>query len=113
VLPGAELSGPYPWDARRGRFILPRAACQAGSRGGQDFSADVAPLAEDLQREFPGIAGFSRRNVFYMREFHATYKDDEKVQPLVVQIAWSHNIAILERCKDPLEREFYIRMTKK
>ena len=29
------------------------------------------------------------------------------------EIAWAHNIAIMEKCKDPLEREFYIRMTKK
>jgi predicted nuclease of restriction endonuclease-like (RecB) superfamily len=31
----------------------------------------------------------------------------------VQEIAWSHNIVILERCQDPLEREFYIRMTRK
>ena len=36
-----------------------------------------------------------------------------KVQPLVAQIGWNHNLIILQRCKDPLEREFYIRMTKK
>jgi len=31
----------------------------------------------------------------------------------VREIAWSHNLIILERCKDPLEREFYLRMTRK
>jgi len=35
------------------------------------------------------------------------------VQPLVAQIGWTHNLIILQRCKDPLEREFYIRMTRK
>lgn len=99
-----ELVALY-WDL--GRMIVERQT-KAGYG-----DAVVEQLAEDLQREFPGIGGFSRRNVFYMREFHAAYKDNEKVQPLVAQIAWSHNIAILERCKDPLEREFYIRMTKK
>ena len=29
------------------------------------------------------------------------------------EIAWSHNLIILERCGDPLEREFYLRMTRK
>jgi hypothetical protein len=29
------------------------------------------------------------------------------VQPLVAQIGWTHNLAILQRCNDPLEREFY------
>ena len=35
------------------------------------------------------------------------------MQPLVAQIGWTHNLIILQRCKDPLEREFYIRMTRK
>ena len=43
-------------------------------------------LAGDLREEFPGIAGFSRRNVFYMREFYVAYRDLPKVQPLVAQI---------------------------
>jgi predicted nuclease of restriction endonuclease-like (RecB) superfamily len=32
---------------------------------------------------------------------------------LVREIACSHNLVILERCTDPLEREFFIRMTRK
>jgi predicted nuclease of restriction endonuclease-like (RecB) superfamily len=51
--------------------------------------------------------------MFYMRDFYLLYRRDERVQPLVAQIGWSHNLVILERCKDPLEREFYIRMTRK
>ena len=73
----------------------------------------VDQLAKDLQKEFPGIKGFSRRNVYYMREFYLSYRDYPRVQPLVAQIGWTHNIIILERCKDMLEREFYIRMTRK
>lgn len=75
--------------------------------------AVVERLALDLRVEFPGISGFSRRNMFYMREFYTIYRDDRKVQPLVAQIGWTHNLIILQRCKDPLEREFYIRMTGK
>ena len=54
-----------------------------------------------------------RRNVFYMREFYIAYRDLPKVQPLVAQIGWTQNLIVLQRCRDPLEREFYIRMTKK
>ena len=75
--------------------------------------AVVEQLAADLRLEFPGIAGFSRRNIFYMREFYLAYGSQEKVQPLVAQIAWSNNLIILTRCNDPLEREFYVRMTAK
>jgi predicted nuclease of restriction endonuclease-like (RecB) superfamily len=35
------------------------------------------------------------------------------LQPLVATIAWTHNLVILQKCKDTLEREFYIRMTRK
>ncbi len=73
----------------------------------------VKRLAQDLQREFPGIAGFSWRNLFNMRTFYAAYHDSPKLQPLVAIIAWTHNLTILTRCRDPLEREFYIRMTAK
>lgn len=48
-----------------------------------------------------------------MKGFYETYPSSEKLEPLVREIAWSHNLVILERCTDPLEREFYIRMTKK
>ena len=72
-----------------------------------------AQLASDLQCEFPGISGFSASNLWRMKSFYETYRDSEKLAPLVREIAWSHNLIILERCSDPLEREFYIRMTKK
>jgi len=48
-----------------------------------------------------------------MREFYLAYRASPKVQPLVAQIGWTQNLIILQRCKVPLEREFYIRMTKK
>jgi len=48
-----------------------------------------------------------------MRQFYQEYQGSPKLQPLVGEIAWSHNLIIVQRCKDPLEREFYIRMTRK
>jgi len=73
----------------------------------------VEQLAADLQKEFPGITGFSARNIWYMRDFYVCYGKNEKLQPLVAEIGWTHNLIILSRCKDSLEREFYIRMTRK
>ena len=90
-----------------GRLIVER---QSGDTWGKSI---VQQLAGDLQKEFPGVTGFSRRNVFYMREFYLAYCELPKVQPLVAQIGWTHNVLIMQRCKDPLEREFYIRMTRK
>lgn len=73
----------------------------------------VENLAVDLQKEFPGMRGFSTQNLWYMRQFYLEYKDNEKLQPMVGEISWSKNLLIMSRCKDDLEREFYIKATKK
>lgn len=73
----------------------------------------VEKLSADLRREFPGVGGFSVQNLWYMRQFYSEYHDNERLQPLVGEIAWAHNLAIMSKCKDPLEREFYIRMAHK
>ncbi|MCW9680164.1 PDDEXK nuclease domain-containing protein [Dolichospermum planctonicum UHCC 0167] len=73
----------------------------------------VEQLSKDLQTEFPGISGFSARNIWNMRSFYVTYSQNEKLQPLVAEIGWTHNIVILGKCKDDLEREFYMKMTRK
>jgi len=70
----------------------------------------VEKLAEDLQKEFPGMDGLSSRNVWRMRMFYLEY---EKLPPMVAEIGWSHNVIIIEKCKDELERKFYTAMTKK
>ena len=73
----------------------------------------VEQLSKDLQKEFPGVKGFSVQNLWYMRQFYLAYKDNKKLQPLVGEIAWSHNLIIMSKCKDNLQREFYIKMTRK
>ena len=73
----------------------------------------VERLSEDMQKEFLGIAGFSVQNLWYMRQFYLTYRGNEKLQPLVGEISWSKHIIIMSKCKDDLEREFFIKMTKK
>lgn len=73
----------------------------------------VKNLAEDLQKEFVGIKGFSVRNLWNMRTFFLEYKENEKLQTLSAQITWSHNMAVIQKCKDNLEREFYVQMTKR
>jgi predicted nuclease of restriction endonuclease-like (RecB) superfamily len=71
----------------------------------------VERLALDLQKAFPGISGFSTSNLWRMRSFYRTYATDTKLAPMVREIGWSHNVLIMERCRDPLEREYYLRMT--
>ena len=99
-----ELVGLY-WDI--GRMIIERQDHAGWGKG------VVERLSEDLRREFPGVSGFSVQNLWYMRQFYQEYLALGKLQPLVGEIGWAHNLVIMGRCKDPLEREFYLRMTKK
>ena len=73
----------------------------------------VQVLSTELQKEFPGAKGYSAANLWRMRNFYLTYRDSEKLAPLVREISWSNNIIIMEKCKDDLQREFYIQMTKR
>jgi predicted nuclease of restriction endonuclease-like (RecB) superfamily len=99
-----ELIGLY-WDI--GRMIVER---QKGDTWGKSV---VEWLARDLHAESPGIGGFSASNLWRMRFFYQSYSNHPKLAPLVREIGWSHNIAIMEKCKDDLQREFYLRMTRK
>ena len=72
----------------------------------------VQVLSKELQKEFPGAKGYSAANLWRMRNFYLTYCESEKLAPLVREISWSNNIIIMEKCKDDLEREFYIQMSK-
>jgi predicted nuclease of restriction endonuclease-like (RecB) superfamily len=73
----------------------------------------VEVLAKEIQKDFPGVKGFSSRNLWNMRNFYVEYKDNKILQPLVAEISWTKNNIIMEKCKGSLEREFYIKMTKK
>jgi predicted nuclease of restriction endonuclease-like (RecB) superfamily len=66
-------------------------------------------LAADLQRAFPGMAGFSPRNLKYMRAFALAWPEEPIVQQLVAQIPWGHNVRLLDRVKERAEREWYLR----
>lgn len=73
----------------------------------------VELLAKDLQNTFPGMKGFSSRNLWRMKDFYLSYRGNKKLTTLSAEISWSHNVAILSGCEGLLEREFYMRMAKK
>ncbi|MDO5091109.1 MAG: PDDEXK nuclease domain-containing protein [Cardiobacteriaceae bacterium] len=99
-----ELVGLY-WDI--GRMIVERQQREGWGK------AVVAQLSADLRAAFPGMRGFSTQNLWYMRQFFQEYSDLPKLQPLVGEIGWAHNLLSFSRCKDPQQREFYLRMTRR
>jgi len=99
-----ELIGLY-WQL--GQLIVER---QAQHGWGKSI---VENLAHELQFEFPGEPGFSTGNLWRMRNFYMAYEGNEILAPLVREVGWTHNLHIFEKCKDQLQREFYLRMTRK
>lgn len=90
-----------------GRTIVERQGNEAAGR------AIVEQLSMEIIDTFPGIRGFRPRNIWNRRRLHLHCADCEKLQQLVAEIGWGHNIAILTKCNNDLEREYYLRMTRK
>ena len=92
---------------------------QEATKWGDGF---IKQLSVDLKKEFPGIQGFSLRNVKYIRQWYLFYNQKniigqqpvaqfELVQQLVAQIPWGHNLKIISKCKSVDEALFYINKT--
>lgn len=84
----------------------------------------IEKIAADLQNEFPGVSGFSPRNVWRMRAFYQAYESQKEILPQVVAeftenglplvleaIPWGHNIVLLEKLESIKERLWYANMT--
>lgn len=97
-----------------GKSIFER---QEGSGWGAKF---IEKLAKDLQNEFPGVEGFSKRNVFRMRAFYLEYKlvppvaaqlNELEHLGVLTQIPWSHNIILMEKIENVEQRLWYAEKT--
>ena len=110
-----ELLGLY-WDI--GQTIVERQKAEGWGK------SIVDRLGADLQKEFPGESGFSPRNIWRMRSFYLAWAegivrlqqtDGERTSAnlpqAVAEIPWGHNIALIEKLKDPAERLWSARQT--
>lgn len=88
----AELIGLY-W--KLGKQIAEKQ--QAAGWG----DAVIDQIAGDLTRDFGGLKGFSRANLYRMKRFYGFYGADETVAQLVRQIPWGHNIESSRRSRSP------------
>jgi len=87
-------------------------------------NAVVERLAKDLRHEFPELTGFSRSNIWRMRAFYLAYTreiqklaqpvrelDGVNLPQVVAPIPWGHNVVLLEKVKDSVERLWYALQT--
>ena len=97
-----ELIGLY-W--RVGRLILDRQDAEGwGTRV-------IQRLAADLRAEFPGMRGWSRSNLFYMRQFAGSWLDTAIVQQPVGRLPWGHITVLLDKLTDQPTRDWYAAAT--
>ncbi|MFO0648511.1 MAG: PDDEXK nuclease domain-containing protein [Polyangiales bacterium] len=83
----------------------------------------IDQLADEIQRAFPGVGGFSRPNIYRMRAFYLAYPLENRPSEIVSQpvrqfaeplpagvpdLPWNH-IVTLQRLKDPSLRAWYAR----
>jgi len=79
---------------------------QEDSSWGSKF---MEKTAKELRSTFPQIKGFSRRNLYAMRQWFQFYSQESEFVPHdVAQIPWGHNRLILGKTKDLLEAKFYV-----
>ncbi len=72
----------------------------------------VSELARYIAQNDPEIKGFSDKNLWRMKQFYETYQTNEKLMPLVRELAWTHNTIIFSRCKTTEEREYYLNLCR-
>jgi predicted nuclease of restriction endonuclease-like (RecB) superfamily len=90
-----------------GQHITRRIATDGWGQG------TVQALAEYIHKRHPGMSGYSARNLWRMMQFFEAYRERPKLSPLVRELSWSHNLAILSRCRRNDEREFYLRLASR
>ena len=95
----------------------------------------IVQLAKDLSAAFPGVKGFSRTNLSYIRQWYLFYSSEivpqvgaesgivqqavgqiggggiEKMQQVVAKIPWGHNVLIINKCERVAEALFYVKET--
>ena len=75
-------------------------------------SKNVEKLSHDIQSEYPGLEGFSRRNIFRMQAFFSAYELVPQAVALltdlpIFNIPWGHNAILLEQLKNNNDRFWY------
>jgi predicted nuclease of restriction endonuclease-like (RecB) superfamily len=87
-----------------GEFISVKIASDGWGKG------TVAALAEAIRRRYPNSRGYSAQNLWRMRQFFESYRDQPKLSALLRELNWTNNMMILGKCKREEEREFYLRV---
>jgi predicted nuclease of restriction endonuclease-like (RecB) superfamily len=73
----------------------------------------IKELAAFIAQTEPNIKGFSAQNLWRMKQFYETYKDEPKLSAVLREIPWTHHTLIFSACKSQQEKAFYLQLTVK
>jgi predicted nuclease of restriction endonuclease-like (RecB) superfamily len=74
----------------------------------------IEQISTDLKHEFPEIKGFSRRNLYAVKQWYQFYSQQYAFVPqAVAQLPWGHNRLIVSRVKNVADAMFYCEATIK
>lgn len=65
-------------------------------------------LSKDIALAYPGVKGYSARNLKYMAKFAAEFTDAQFVQQAVAQIPWGHIVVLLDSVPIDEQRRWYV-----
>lgn len=73
----------------------------------------IDSLSADLRMDFPGVKGYSVRNLKYMSKFAELFSEEEIVQEALAQITWYHHVTLMDKVKDHDQYIWYAKSTAK
>lgn len=80
----------------------------------------IDKLSVDLRKEFPDSKGFSRQNLYYMKQFYEYYRPivphsegqfQTTENQIIFDIPWGHQKVIISRTHSTEEALFYVKQT--
>ena len=71
----------------------------------------VDTLSQDIAKIIDGKKGYSPQNLWNMRQFYLEYKNESALLGLALEIPWGHNMLIIHKVKEKMEKVFYLKAT--
>ncbi len=73
----------------------------------------VSSLSIYVQKQIPSTKGFSSQNLWRMKKFYETYKDEHHIFSMLQELTWSSNLHILSKTKSMEAKKFYLQLAMK
>jgi len=89
----------FYWEM--GQAILKQ---QTSKQWGSHF---LDQLSKDMRNEYPGMQGFSKRNLEHMRRFASLYPQLDFAKQAVSQLPWGHILKLMQAVDNIEERQWY------